>query len=160
MGEESRISVALHEAGHAVMATIANCDIDFATIISAEDYYGVCRTKDIQLDEYAFNSYDDYKAYITNQIMVNFSGFIAAGQLEFPKEWQIDDDIGKSVELAFSITGNPEQMEKKLIEIWVKSVEIIMQPLVQQQIKAVTDALYQKGKLSGEEIQRIVKSFR
>ncbi|HMM21822.1 MAG TPA: hypothetical protein PKA10_13975 [Selenomonadales bacterium] len=161
-----RYQIAIHEAGHAVMSILLKGDISYVTIIESEEYYGLCKSKELIVDEYEFYSsykdkdYNDYKRYIEQEIMINFSGPIAVGASEFPcvlhTNESVKKDIEDSIELALGIVGDVERVEGVLIELWGKAVGIIRKPLTQQQIKAVADALMKHKTLSGTEVRRIM----
>jgi len=150
---------AIHEAGHAVMSVMLHRAIEFVTVVESDDYSGLCQNKETNLDEYSME-FDSYRRKIRREIMILFAGYIAIGNHELPINWQeaeIESDFNKVFDLVMRVSGTEEHTGKFFYKYWSKTVELINQPLIQQQIKAVADALMEKKTLSGDEVRQIIK---
>jgi len=152
-------TIAIHEAGHAVISMMLQRTFEFVTIISSDETHGSCSYKVTNLDEYSM-CFRSFKRKIKREVMVLFAGYIASENDKLPADWretEIDSDIDKAFDLIIRVSGTEEQVVKHFNKFWLDTVKLVKQPLIQQQIKAVADALMERKTLSGYAVKQIVK---
>lgn len=154
---------AVHEAGHALMASITGKTINYVTIISNGIAQGECNsdfdesirddasveTLDFKMDMMSL----DYLAGITAENVV-----LGIEPEKCSKHGQMDTlMMGNFVSLAFS---DPTMANKYIGFMTQKAFDIIGTPLAQRQIKAVADALMEQKTLSGDQVKQIMESVQ
>ncbi len=154
-------SIAVHEAGHALMAIITGKKLNYVTIIPNGVSLGECNSnfKENILNN-ASNESLNFKMDMTS--LDCLAGITAERVIlgiepeKCSKHGQIDTlTMGALVSNAFH---NDITEENNYIEFMTKSVfNIIQSPLAQCQIKAIANALIEKKTLSGEQVKKIME---
>lgn len=164
MKQINEYSIAVHEAGHAVMSVMINRDITEVTIIPNSKYIGSCES--INLSAFGNPSNDNALILKIKQlIQYLFAGYIAEGNYTLSVDIKAFGnsylDICKANELYEKLnlfTSLSNKKKESLVSIWKETVRIIQQPFVQQQIKAVADALMKHKKLAGSQVVEIMRA--
>jgi ATP-dependent Zn protease len=140
--------VAIHEAGHAVMAVINKRKLKTVTIKPNEsDDSGCC--------EISFNRPKIEDIFILLAGLAaekTLSGFIEKDKVLYGGQ----DDLTKVYNLACSICPS-NSVHEFLDDMFSATEDIMKLPLVHQQIKNIADNLLQHKTLSGAEVQKIMK---
>lgn len=159
MEQSKEYITAIHEAAHAVMCAICGFTIKYVTIIPTGDRFG-------EFDKVPWHYEEgDAKEVIYNKTLadaiIRFAGFVAErDMIRVELDQCVADaiiDIKTMQDIIFSVYANDnESYDKLLTEIPIMTAYVIQKPIVQQQIKAVADALMEHKTLTNEQVVGIM----
>jgi ATP-dependent Zn protease len=170
---QSTYDIAIHEAGHAIMSVLVKRGLKYATIKNSKEYPAHClntaikegrteveRTKILEQECLIY-----YAGMVAEKIMLGYENYWDGMLLTYSfsdqmKAQALTEDF-YGVEYEDDVSDNVDEVNpvnKYIGEIWDKADAMFGDPLVQQQIEAVADALMMKQRISGRTVRQIMKS--
>ena len=150
-------STAYHEAGHAIMHVVRGVPMDLVTIVSNDDYNGVCRWNhgpSIMLTMNMGNTSRAYRELAIDSILISLSG--AAAEERFSGRYDKDgaeDDMNSAYNVAVYYSRNPDKYlsskfgeARKIIRDNWRQVDLVAKALLEQKTLTWDDVLNLLGK--------------
>ena len=154
--------IAIHESGHAVMGHFAGIKIRSVTIIPDGETVGLCANyyKFRNITEEQLNpNHPRYPKHFHNAIcaaMQSFAGAYSEEKYLGVKAEPHDDDFVSAMN-ALGLFAFGERQHRMLCEYAeARCLDMLDTPLMRKSILAVADALVERRRLTGDEVEEIV----
>ncbi len=156
MYQSEEYSIAIHEAGHAVMAVICQRSLEFVTIIPSSKGLGECRISSKASDKNETD--EDNGLNILKEVLILLAGTASESILLniSPMETKGAEDY-KEAKKIIDIP-NDEQDQGRWNKATKMTWNMFKSPLAQRQIKAVAYALMIHKTITGEQVIEIMKN--
>lgn len=153
--ERQLLTVAYHEAGHAVMAVALGINLSKVTIIPENDSAGHCKHEKITVGDYADNSPRACKR-IEISAMISLAGTLAQ-RIHNPRSvrhYRAMSDYKQACNAAMTLNGSARQETA-----WLKWIEIKTEDVLRlrwRAVEALSQELMQRKALNGNEARAVV----
>ena len=150
---------AYHEAGHATARYFLKIPFRYVTIKSEKDSYG--HTLGYPIPKAFVNDRDNsprMRMRIEKYIMAHYAGHTAECILTGRSNWKgADHDISNALDLATRLTGSNEQASAFLKWMWIRTINLIKNPLRWIAVEALAKELLIKNKIKAKEARHIIE---
>ena len=154
--------IAVHEAGHTVMAFLNRIRVECLSIIPNEERHSLGHTKRAGKIPEIENGYTTLKE-CEKEFIILLAGEIAKEFIFGEKKWSTNVSPGSDMEKAVSFSGKVKYRhfgidfsEDEWIESMIKRATVMMKPY-ENAIKAIAKKLIQRKKISGQTARKIFK---
>lgn len=171
MNISDEYSIAIHEAGHALMSVLVKRGLDYVTIRnSANDPAHCSRTSCIEVKTQTMLEKEClilYAGLVAEKIMLNYENYWDGLLMVYAHTdlMKTQAAVEKFFGIDYEGDENTNEAEVALVNDYLdgilnKADAMFSEPLVQQQIKAIADALMIHKTLTGKQVRQIIKQVR
>lgn len=155
MVQSHEYTIAVHKAGHAVMAVLLGKDVNHVTVLPKDNALGECEhANNISKEN---NSEETIGLMLQSEILILIAGTTAEAVILniSPIHSRGNDDYERANTLLEA--PNDGLAKERSDFIHYRAYKLFRNPTVQQQIIAVADALMAYKTLSGVQVNEIIK---
>jgi len=148
-------ATAYHEAGHAVIALSERMRVKSATIVPGEDYWGAVARQNMTRVQMGFDEPAKMHRYLTREIRVILAGLAAEWRFTGRNNFRgASSDYKEAINLSLHVYGS-DTIVPYLRFMSALMKEEVSKPARWAQIKAIAEALMERGTIRNREIREI-----
>jgi hypothetical protein len=161
MTKKRVLSIAYHEAGHAVAARLVKPPVmvKYVTIIPDEHNLGHCKGGDRLPKNFKPDSEVSplTRNRIEAQVIYYLAGYVAEEKFMGRKPRGCKPDIQTALNLACYVAGGGKPLEAYFAWLWAQTEALFQNPFFWKCVEAVAEKLAIERKLSGAKVEHIMR---